>query len=86
MSDITVADIICEHLQEHGQEIVEAWLREHGYDGLCTGACGCRLGDLMPCTTDYAFEMPDECVPGYAIGEVVTEDGKPVEGEQGALP
>ena len=31
------------------REIVKTWLEEHGYDGLCSGGCGCRVKDLMPC-------------------------------------
>lgn len=51
------------------KEIVEQWLREHGYDGLCTYDCGCRLDDLMPCAGGgYAPVDADaiaECVPGH---------------------
>ena len=31
------------------QDIVEIWLRENGFDGLCRDGCGCGLEDLMPC-------------------------------------
>lgn len=33
------------------QEILEKWLDENGYDGLCNVdlECGCWIGDLMPC-------------------------------------
>lgn len=32
-------------------EIIEEYLRGHGYDGLYAddAECGCRLGDLAPC-------------------------------------
>jgi len=41
------------------EEIVAAWLREHGYDGLYTIACGCFLDDLIPCG-----EYCGGCMPG----------------------
>lgn len=33
------------------REIVTAWLKTNGYDGLCNVdfECGCRIEDLMPC-------------------------------------
>lgn len=34
------------------KDIVELFLEENGYDGLCThdpGHCSCTLEDLMPC-------------------------------------
>lgn len=42
--------------------IVEEWLREHGYDGLCNLdiPCGCLLGDLSPCG-----ELGEDCRPGH---------------------
>lgn len=42
------------------RQILEEWLKAHGYDGLCTTGCGCRIGDLMACD-----ECPDNCEPGY---------------------
>jgi len=31
-------------------EIVDDWLRTHGYDGLfCGGGCACEVGDINPC-------------------------------------
>jgi len=44
------------------REIVAAWLRQHGYDGLCVPyqECGCILDDLMPCDAPTA-----DCLPGY---------------------
>ena len=42
------------------REIVKAWLTDHGYDGLFSPCCACKLDDLMPC------DEPDaECKPGY---------------------
>ena len=45
------------------RELTEEWLKEHGFDGLCNPdlECGCKLGDLMPCTDPW----PEECEPGY---------------------
>ena len=33
------------------KEIVQAWLTDNGYDGLCDpdNECGCHIEDLMPC-------------------------------------
>ena len=42
------------------KQIVESWLRNHKYDGLCNKECGCRMGDLAPCG-----EISEECVAGY---------------------
>ncbi len=44
------------------EQIVSAWLRSHNYDGLFheDGECGCRLGDLMPCSSPGMG-----CEPGY---------------------
>ena len=42
------------------KEIVETWLRDNNYDGLCTENCGCALEDLIPCDSPC-----DLCVPGY---------------------
>ena len=42
---------------------VAAWLKEHGYDGLCNPdrECGCTLDDLMPCGEPHETE----CVGGF---------------------
>jgi hypothetical protein len=44
------------------KEIIEKYLRDNGYDGLCYAdeECGCLLEDLIPCG-----EPCDQCVPGY---------------------
>lgn len=33
------------------REIVKEYLREHGFNGLCSedGECGCGIDDLFPC-------------------------------------
>lgn len=43
------------------KQIVAGWLTEHGYDGLCTHNCGCKVDDLMPCSS----EGISECEPGH---------------------
>ncbi|MFA5377395.1 MAG: hypothetical protein WC455_16710 [Dehalococcoidia bacterium] len=45
------------------REILESWLREHGYDGLYCDGCGCRVDDLMPCDSP----QPEECRPGFIV-------------------
>jgi len=45
------------------KSIVEQWLKDHGYDGLCTDHCGCLVGDLMPCGDDGTLSII--CRPGY---------------------
>lgn len=55
-------------------EIVEQFLKDHGYDGLYQNygeeGCGCRLENLCPCGN------PDneECRAGYGNGNVIQED------------
>jgi hypothetical protein len=49
------------------QEIVKVWLKEHGYDGLCTDGCRCGTDDLCPCCGDF-----QECVPAYK--RIASED------------
>lgn len=46
-------------------DIVEDWLRQHGYEGLCNLGCdcGCGVGYIMPCG------CPDlgDCRPAYEV-------------------
>ena len=44
-------------------EMIRSYLKQYGYDGLyCpNGDCGCKVGDLIPCST---FD-PEECSAGY---------------------
>jgi len=37
-------------------EIVKDWLKSHGYDGLYTDECGCRIEDLAPCGGEGMYE------------------------------
>ena len=48
------------------KEIIQAWLKTNGYDGLYHDylECGCTIDDLMPCNSCL-----DECEPGYDLGE-----------------
>lgn len=47
------------------KEILTAYLRANGYDGLCYDAngdeCGCGVNDLCPCCN------PLPCVPAYRV-------------------
>jgi len=43
------------------KEIVQTWLTEHGYDGLCCEDCGCG-GDIF---MDCCSEGIDDCQPAY---------------------
>jgi len=42
------------------KEIVTEYLKDNGYDGLCSEECGCAIDDLMPCNDDQSY-----CSPGY---------------------
>ena len=48
-----------------GAEAEEAWLRAHGFDGICTTDCGCHIGDLYPCGS-----RGDKltCIAGHEFG------------------
>ena len=45
------------------REIIEKYLKENEFDGLCGDDCGCPIDDLMPCMCDSM----DSCVPGYKV-------------------
>ncbi len=45
-----------------GLEIIKAWLKANGYDGLYTEDCGCSVDDLAPCS-----ESPADCMAGYIL-------------------
>jgi len=47
------------------KEIVHDWLKEHGYDGLCSDCCGCGLDELFPCDEGGCAD----CVPGHLTRE-----------------
>jgi len=44
------------------KSILEDWLKENGYDGLCDylGRCSCLIKDIAPCEQDCRY-----CAPGY---------------------
>lgn len=44
-------------------DIIEAWLRANGFDGLCNDDCGCGLDDLAPCGGCMCA-----CFPAYNHG------------------
>ena len=43
------------------REILYLYLVQHGYDGLCSGECGCDLNDLFAC----CGECSAYCHPAY---------------------
>ena len=45
------------------KDIVADYLKEHGFDGLYSEVCGCRLEGLISCDDSYCAD----CQPGYAI-------------------
>jgi len=56
--------------------VVEKYLADNGYDGLCNPReeCGCHISDLFPCDFN-----PSQCQPGYKIvgeGGWVIKPGK----------
>lgn len=59
------------------KEIVEKYLKEHGFGGLFSPSCecACRNSDLFPCEGDY---MSTDCEPGYEV----PGNGDEVDGEE----
>lgn len=59
-------------MRENIVEMVESWLRLHGYDGLYKlgyedggeEPCGCEIGDLIPCG-EPLIDGSTPCQPGY---------------------
>ena len=47
------------------QEIIIAYLRANGYDGLGTTDCGCGIDDLIPCSEDFS-----RCRPAKKEGDI----------------
>lgn len=41
-------------------KIVQDWLKDHGFDGLCAPGCGCNAS--LPCDSNPSF-----CKPAYKI-------------------
>ena len=46
------------------QSILKAWLKEHGYDGLCEPSieCGCGVDELPGCCSGW---VPQHCQPAH---------------------
>jgi len=44
------------------KEIVISYLKEHGFEGLCSEDCGCDIDDLAPCESSMV-----ECVPAMRV-------------------
>jgi hypothetical protein len=49
------------------REIIQSWLKDNGYDGLCNPdmECGCGLGDDFPCEF-----VTCDCEPAVKIGDM----------------
>lgn len=59
------------------REIIEDWLKENCYDGLCyPDECGCQIGDLMPCDSYCGH-----CRPGYLHGDGLMYTEKVTKGQ-----
>lgn len=52
------------------KEIVAAWLKENGYDGLYSDDCGCNITHFMPCCGDFS-----ECQAGVFVNLSDRKDG-----------
>lgn len=44
------------------RKIAAERLKEHGYEGLCSEYCGCKIDDLMPCD-----DPSNDCKAGHII-------------------
>ncbi len=53
------------------KDIIRAYLKGHGYDGLCREKCGCGIDDFAPCISRHESGIPDDCMPAKRI--TVTE-------------
>ena len=42
------------------EEIIQKYLRDNMFDGLCCEDCGCGIDDLVPCDANFL-----ECEPAY---------------------
>ncbi len=62
------------------EEIIQAWLKEHGFGGLCCSPCHCFLGNLLMPHHECGI---GSCQPGYRVkdedGEWVIREDKPEE-------
>ena len=71
---MTVREIVNEYLDEWGyadvEHVVQNWLDDNGYDGLCREDCGCSKSKLFPCPPQVG---PGDCVPGH---KRTGDDGK----------
>lgn len=57
-------------------KLVEEYLRNNDYDGLCNDECGCVVDDLFPCSGDGLIY---DCKPGHRVEgedgqEIIVED------------
>lgn len=65
------------------KSILETWLRERGYAGLCCWECGCGVDELMPCgepnpDCEPAMRRPGPHAEYYpaALKEAHKKDGR----------
>jgi len=42
------------------KEIIEKYLKDNKYEGLCCDGCGCGIDDIAPCCSSIT-----ECIPAY---------------------
>ena len=58
------------------QEMIQSYLKEHGYDGLYCDGCGCLVDDLFPCC---GGEWAADCKAGYkTLGDDPEEESKQI--------